>query len=360
MTTVRLSLTHVLAILIAGGLFYCQASPLLFTNSGAGKVGIIAGSNVTEIDTAGGNLTAPSSSDMVLGSMLPTFAFQANGPSMDTGMVDFSSSSLTQAQNCNAQGGGGPATCFMDAQSAISNTTILGGTASDPADIAAANNEMAAVSSAWAAASGKNISLNPGGTINATDGNLQTVTVLPVGASSFSETGYVFTVTDNGPNPNQNIVINGDGSHLVILNYAKEQALTLSNNITLAGGITSDQVLINITDGSTTNLNHIVQTSPGVTIDADLIVTSGSVQLDGATLNGRLYLNGSGVSQLNDGFTLNATPDESTGSGTAQPEDSQATPEPAAMILLGMGLSGLAYLGRRAQRKRQPKRQTEV
>lgn len=342
----RLLIPFIAALLI-GGTHSCQSAPLLFTHSGAGAVGMIAGRNVTEVDAVGGNLASVSAWDMLLGFMNTNVNFWSSNSSFDTGIIDFSNALLAKLQNCDGRGGGGPSACYVDSESSLGNTTILGGTASDPADVAAADAEMAAVSSAWAAVSGTNISLSNGGTIYATNGVLRTVTISPRGASSFTETGYVFTITNNGLNPSQNIVINGDGSHLVILNYTSSQAFNLSKNITLTGGITSDQVLINITDGSTTTLNQILQISGTPTIDADLIVTSGSVKLDGATINGRIYLDGDGVSTMDLGFNLkapcDAPADEQTGS---------ATPEPAAMILVGAGLVALSYISRRNRLRR--------
>ena len=315
----------------------CQASPMLFTNAGAGTVGIIAGANVTGIDAANGNLSAARPTDMLIGFVNTSIDFRSTGPAFDYGVVDFSNSSLTKLQNCDARGGGGPTSCYVNIQSSLSNTTILGGTASDPSDIAAAEAEMAAVSTAWAAVSGTNLNLAAGGTINATDGVLKTVAVSPQGANSFTETGYVFTITNNGVNPSQNIVINGDGSELVILNYASAQAFTLSKNVTLTGGITSDQVLINITDGSTTTLNQIFKVQGGAAINADVIVTSGTAGWNMGTLNGRLFLDGTGITTLNS-LTLNAPADV---------PDPAATPEPEGMVLLGGGLVTLAYIGKR-------------
>ncbi len=326
-----------------------HAAPLLFTNSGAGAVGIVAGANVTGLRAVSSNLTASGAADMLIGFVNTSVDFRELGPAVDTGVVDFSNSSLPKLQDCDGHGGGGPTACYEDAQSSLSLTTILGGTASDPADVAAADAEMSAVSSAWAAVSGTKISLAAGGTIKATSGALQTVKVSPQGGSSFNETGYVFTITDNGVNPSQNITIEGDGSRLVILNYTSSRAFNLSKDITLAGGITPDQVLINITDGSTTDLSHIFKASGSATIDADLIVTSGTVDMKLATLNGRLYLDGNGRSIFSD-FTLNTPAD-----APADEEAGPAAPEPAAMILLGGGLVALGYIGKRYRARRTPK-----
>lgn len=62
------------------------------------------------------------------------------------------------------------------------------------------------------------------------------------------------------------------------------------------------------------------------TIDADVIVTSGTVNLDLGAADGRVFLNGSGTSEI--------------GPVTA-PVDDAAALEPGSLLLAGLGLLGL-------------------
>jgi hypothetical protein len=190
----------------------------------------------------------------------------------------------------------------VNSASSLSSTTITGGTAANAAAVSAAANEMQAVSTAWAAVSGAGLSsnyFNGNGslTIPVTGGNKQTVTVSPSGASSFSETAYVFNFGSGNFTSTGTITISGDGSSMVVFNYTGS-SLDLENSIVLTGGITADQVLININDGGVHNLTNVLQTSGNITINADVIVTSGSATINAATLNGRAFLDGDGVTQL--------------------------------------------------------------
>jgi hypothetical protein len=319
-----------------------NATPFLFTSSGAGIVGLIAGANVTELDQSNGNITAPPGhlGDMVIGFVNLSVAFKPTGPDIDTGVVDYSNTSLTNSQNCNGDGGGGPTTCFVNAQSSLSNTTITGGTASNPSAVAAAANEMQAVSTAWAAVTGTAIASNAT-SLNTTGCSTSNVTVSPSGGSSFGESGCVYNINNvNALATNSTFQITGDGSKLIILNYTAASALNWQANLTLTGGIMADQVLLNFTDGSTTTLNNILVTSGHPTINADLAVTSGTVQLNSATIDGRIYLNGSGTSQINSGFNENL------------PANVLPTPEPGSWLMLSGSLIGLGVVFRKRLAKR--------
>jgi hypothetical protein len=316
----------------ASGSAVVGVPPFMFTNSGAGTVGVIAGSNVTGLDQRGGNITAYTATDILLGIVNLDTAFVTTGPITDTGVADFSNTSLVNQQNCDGNGGG-PATCGVNAQSSLSGTTITGGTATNAAAVAAAANQMAAVSAAWAGVTGTSLDIANGGTVTATDGNLQTLTISPTGESSFAKTAYVFNISNDGATPSNPITIDGNGTTLVVLNYTGTAALDLSS-IVLTGGLTSDEVLLDVTDGGVTTLSDILQLQNDATIDADVIVTSGTVDLTSGAVDGRLFLNGSGTSEIG---TVNA------------PVDDAAAPEPGSLLLAGVGL---LVLGIARSRKR--------
>ena len=327
----------------------CQAAPLLFTNSGAGTVGIIAGSGVSILQQNNSNIyqtKGNSASDVVIGFVNTSVDFQLSGPTVDQGVVDFSGATLSKSVNCNGNAGSGytgPNPCYVNAQSAVSNSTITGG-AENTSEAQIAANEMLALSNAWYSATGANVSLNNCTvvnnvcTISATAGNLQTVSITANG-KTWSETAYVFNITDNGPNPGHNIVINGSGSTLVVLNYKSSTKFQLNHTITLSGGITQDQVLLNLNTGAAGGTGTILQTSGGAVIDADIASVSGNVNLDNLTLNGRLFIDGTGTSSIQSGFAM-------TVPGDAPPAGS-STPEPATLFLLGGALIGLSIYGRR-------------
>jgi hypothetical protein len=318
-------LLNLLFVISASGAAVVGVPPYMFTNSGAGTVGVIAGANVTELDQRGGNITAYTATDILLGIVNLNTAFVTTGPITDTGVADFSNTSLLYKQNCDGNGGGGPAICGVNAQSSLNDTTITGGTASNAAAVAAAANQMAAVSAAWAGVTGASLDIANGGTVEAVNGNLQTVTISPTGESSFQKTAYVFNISNNGATPSNPITIDGNGTTLVVLNYTGTAALDLSS-IVLTGGLTSDEVLLNVTDGGTTTLSDILQFQNGATINADVIVTSGTVNLDLGAVDGRVFLNGSGTSEI---------------SSVTAPIDDAAAPEPGSLLLAGLGLLGL-------------------
>jgi PEP-CTERM motif len=133
------------------------------------------------------------------------------------------------------------------------------------------------------------------------------------------------------------LAIRGDVHDLVILNFTGAYTASFTAGITLSGGITSDQVLINYRGTSTSNGLSF----NGSTYNATVIVGgTGNYHVIGdTTINGRV-LGGSGTltwGNNNNDVTVNA-PDDI---------DPAAIPEPSTWILMGTGVAGLIYFGKR-------------
>jgi hypothetical protein len=133
------------------------------------------------------------------------------------------------------------------------------------------------------------------------------------------------------------LAITGDVHDLVILNFLGSRTASFTAGITLTGGITSDQVLINYRGTSASNGLSF----NGSTYNSTVIVGgTGNYRVIGnTTINGRV-LGGSGtLTWGNNGndVTINAPPDINPA----------GVPEPSTWILIGTGVAGLIYRGKR-------------
>ena len=234
-------------------------------------------------------------------------AVQMSGPSMITGKLDFADPfSIMTSAGYQAPAG-----------SAISNTTITGGTAVNATLVDNAITDYTNVSNAWAGVTGTTLDMSsPPTTINDTSGVLST----EGGVSA-----YVFTLTNAG-NLSAGITIHGGPSDLVVFNVPGN--LKFNNApISLTSGLTPDQVLFNLTcSGCNNELQSSGNHSTNV-VNADFIILNSTYNMNEININGRVF---GGETGQTSSFVSNAyqwTP------------PSALVPEPASvLILLGGGL----------------------
>ena len=187
-------------------------------------------------------------------------------------------------------------------------------------------------------ASGTSISVAGGGSINASAGFLETGVSVDGNALGNYRLFNVSSVNF----PNGTFTINGSATDKVVLDVAA--AANFHGIIVLAGGITSDNVVINMFGG-----NYVTHTGgPTLDVNTNGLVTTGTflapnsqMSLTHATLDGRFFGGDTHDQQIVSGANINAP--------AVLP-----TPEPATIAL---ALSGLATLGiARAWRGRRRKR----
>lgn len=139
------------------------------------------------------------------------------------------------------------------------------------------------------------------------------------------------------------LTIQGDENDLVIINFGTSRTASFNNAnaIQLTGGITSDNVLFNFSSANT-GANALQIT--GGTVKGTFIVAGTNYRVAGnTTVDGRI-LGGSGSltwGNNSNPVTFNSPADV----------DAAGLPEPSTWILMGTGMAGLIYFGRRrAQR----------
>jgi hypothetical protein len=184
---------------------------------------------------------------------------------------------------------------------------------------------------------GTNTTIAPGGSINASAGTLGTTASVDGNALG---TYRVFTVT-SANFPNGTFTINGSATDQVVLNIGF--SVNLHGEILLTGGITPDDVLINVfggnpatfSGGPTLDVNTNGLATYGVFLDP-----FGSMSAVHTNVQGRFFGGDSVNQQIVSGAHITAPPPPT------------AVPAPPAVILLGSGVPfilGFAIRSRRRQ-----------
>ncbi len=201
------------------------------------------------------------------------------------------------------------------------------------ADVLAMSNYWAGIGAGAYSGTVTNLTLNTAGT--------STLGVAANGIANISVYNASTNLTSN-----RLLTIQGDINDLVILNFGSSRTATFNNisAIQLSGGITSDQVLINFTSADT-SANAL--TISGGTVNGTFIVAGTNYRVTGTSnVNGRI-LGGSGTLTWGSNgstVTLDAPNDI----------DPAGLPEPSTWILMGTGVAGLIYFGRRRQLAQRP------
>jgi hypothetical protein len=229
------------------------------------------------------------------------------------GKVDVSGSAAAHVSN-GAITGTQPVSLGGAPSAASINSNVAGVAAA----ITAANN--LATLYGGEAGSGQSISVNNANiSINAANGFLD------------ASGARVFTTNGFGLNHNT-FTINGSASDYVVIDITGNSNIALDGAITLAGGITADQVLINYI-----GTGHVQGAANGATLDGTFLFANASaITLSSETIDGHVFGGASG-SDFN--FVLNSFIDQPSLLTTSVPE-----PSTWAMMLLGFaGIGFVAY-----------------
>ena len=204
------------------------------------------------------------------------------------------------------------------------------GGASPSGSPASVNSNVAAVESAITtakalsstygaeAASGTAVTINGTTTINASAGFLDAS-----GARLFTASGFSI---GNG----HTVTINGSASDYVVINITGNSGNKLDGALTLTGGITPNQVLINFIGSG----GAVQGAANGATLQGTFLIPNEKVQLNSLTIVGHLF---GGAAGQDFQFVSNAL--------MAQPLT--AVPEPTTLLLGATGLVALGVWGRK-------------
>jgi hypothetical protein len=207
--------------------------------------------------------------------------------------------------------------------------TVSGGVATNDSVVTSAINYSNDLGQALAGEAGTAASVTTGGTINASAGTLGTVVAVdgnPLGIHR------VFTVSSVNF-PNGTFSIFGAATDQVVLNVSSNA--NFHGSIALSGGITSDQVVINMTGGNYTahtgGPTLDVNTNGAITT-ATWLDPNGTMSASHTTIDGRFFGGDVANQQIVSGADINAP-----------------IPEPATFTLALLGILGLARPRRRRQ-----------
>jgi hypothetical protein len=212
------------------------------------------------------------------------------------------------------------------AQTNLGSGTLNGGKIANDANVASAYNTIASLSSTFAAQSGT--SFTGSGALNATSGTLD-------GTGS-----YVFTVSASNFLNGGALTITGGATDSVVINVTGNNNVQLKNLLNLTGGITSDNVFINILGigqqiGGNTNM--------GV-VNGVIVGLNDKFNIDNTTIDGRIIGGDTGDFQLVSHFVLNAPPSPPN-------QVLSGVPEPSTWAMMLLGFAGIGFTAYRRKSK---------
>jgi hypothetical protein len=186
--------------------------------------------------------------------------------------------------------------------------------------VSSAYNTIANLSSTFAAETGT--SFSGSGSITATNGTKD------------AGGNYVFTTTASNFLSGGALTITGSANDTVVINVTGNNNVQLKNLLSLSGGITDDQVFINILGSG----QQVGGNTNGGAVHGIFVALNDKINIDNTTIDGRLIGGSDQDFQLVSGFKLNAP-------------SVVATPEPTSLTLLSIFgvLGALGYARRRQQ-----------
>jgi hypothetical protein len=256
---------------LIGALTVCAALASAFQASAGFSLGDAANYAVLYEGNGGNTLSFNNSyltGNMGIGG---TGQAQLNGPGTITGSVNFSAANTGQ---------------YSD-----SGITVTGGVNYNVANVTTALSTVNSLSQSLGLETGTSLAINTGSGSQSVNGSLGTLD---------GSGNRVFTVSSVSFGNNQTLTITGDG-HNVVLNVAF--AASFNGRIVLAGGLTADQVLINLTPSTAILANYnaayaSLSGGPTLTISTSeaTLATSGifldptgDYQINHSVLDGRLF-----------------------------------------------------------------------
>jgi choice-of-anchor A domain-containing protein len=163
---------------------------------------------------------------------------------------------------------------FSGSENLSGGGTINGTVSANQTTLATDISNLSRLSSTLKGETGAGVSVNGNATITASSGALD------------SSGNYVFNVNSFTLGSGSTLTINGDSSHGVVLNFASGSP-TFGGTIVLSGGITSDQVLFNVTGNGNTLTLGSSGSAPSLT--GTFLDPGGVINMNNAVLSGRLF-----------------------------------------------------------------------
>jgi hypothetical protein len=320
------------AVLLALGASQGHATAYLFTSAGAGTFGITADGGGLLTLALNGSVAMPNNTQAGIG-LASGDKLQMNGGTV-SGQIDFSDNASTSTGgSCPLDAGG---ICKVNTVSSIAaGSSITGLTQLNASAVGNAITEWTNLTSGWSGGTTNgNVSLASTGSICVGDAftgcslaNLSTASATTRTVNGVVQTAYVLNISSTSIGGT--ITIKGNGSALVILQYSNSTKLTTGagSRITLTGGITNDQVLLDDTGTGG------IDTSAGFDYTGAMAVspTGGTTNLNALVMNGRLFVSNTASTTVNlgNGFSMSTAP------------------EPATVFLIGGALVGIALISKK-------------
>jgi len=224
---------------------------------GAANYGVLfegAGGNMLSITnvTANGNIGIGG-----------TGTVKDSGPSTINGRIDFAAGNTGQLTNSNG------------------SNIISGGVYYNVAAVTAALNTINTLSTTLGNETGTALSVNLSGT--------QTQTINASAGVLDASGDRVFTVSKYLTTSGNTLIINGDAAgDNVVLNFGILGA-NFYNQVSLTGGLTSDQVLYNLNGGGAMEINDNASGNAANVVKGIFLDPTGSINFDDANVNGRVF-----------------------------------------------------------------------